>query len=283
MTRRFLYLACFLALAHNSGFSQSSYKGLTPGKSLRADAERMLGQPVNKVSETLIEYRPQPLTSKVYIQYRKDSPVVERVEVLCRMENSTCDDLIKSLNLHLPQEPNSAKADNQKWKFLYGSPLFVVTSGDFANGVVPARVAFYSRELYEAEFVRVGEANETAIAKAEEDRKKPDALEGSYGEVTGIVKLRSADGSLRPVGGALVEFYRTDGLSGYFKTTATKYGTFHFLGLSQTGTWVIVASGPGLKWSYLNRVRTPVGGLEIIAEPGDGARPTQEQVMAAIR
>ena len=271
-------------------FGQSTYKGLTPGQSTRADAERVLGRPVNKLSETLIEYRPQPLTGKIYVQYRKGSPIVERIEMLCRTQSSTCDDLIKSLNLALPQEPTASKFDGanyEKWKFLYGAPRFVVTSGDSADStgdnLPPSRLAFYSRELYEAEFVRVGEANEAAIAKAEEDRKKPDALTDAYGEVTGIIRLRSSDGSLKPVGGATVEFYRTDGLSGYSKQTANKYGTFHFLGIAQTGTWVAVASGPGLKWSYIKGVRTPVGGLEIIAEPGDGARPTQEQVMAAIR
>jgi hypothetical protein len=38
-------------------FGQSSYKGLTPGQSTRADVERVLGQPVKSVSKTLVEYK----------------------------------------------------------------------------------------------------------------------------------------------------------------------------------------------------------------------------------
>src|SRR5881296_2214074 len=114
MTNKTFGVALFLLLAFATGFGQTTFKGLTPGKSTRADVERVFGQPVKKLSETLIEYRPQPLTGKIYVQYRNGSPVVERIEVLCRLESSTCDALIKSLNLHLPPEPNSGKADDQK-------------------------------------------------------------------------------------------------------------------------------------------------------------------------
>ena len=277
---RIVFIILCLLVACGTCFGQSTFEGLTPGKSTRADAERVLGQPVKKVSETLIEYRPQPLTSKVYVQYRQGSPVIERIEVLCRLASSTCDDLIKSSNLHLPEEPNSGKADEQKWKFLYGSPLFIVTSGDNADLVgdrlVPSRVAFYSRELYEAEFVRVGEANEAAIAKAQEDRKKPPIPQP--GQITGIVKLNG-----NPVAGATVELYRTDALSGHFETKTDRYGIFIWLG-GLSGTYVAVVSGPGMKWTYVSGLNIPVASaLEIVAQPGDGARPTQAQVMAAIR
>ena len=43
-------------------FSQTSYKNLSPGKSTRADVERMFGQPVQSVSKTLAEYKSQRLT-----------------------------------------------------------------------------------------------------------------------------------------------------------------------------------------------------------------------------
>ena len=266
-------------------FAQSSYKGLTPGKSTRTEAERVLGRPVKSVSATLIEYRPQPLTSKVFVQYRAGSAVVERIEVLCRLENSTCNDFTKSLNLRLP-EPESAKVPELgggKYSvFYYGAPVYAAATIDDAgfenNEIVPFRIAFYSRELYQA----AKEGNEAAIAQAAEDQKKPPPLSGSYGEITGIVKLRAADGSLQPAVGATVDFYRTD-LSSRLQTTTDKYGVFRYVGLSQTGKWTVVVSGPGLKWNGVRNVQTPKAGIEIVLEPGDGARPTQEQVMAAIR
>src|SRR6185369_3624612 len=63
------------------------FKGLVPGQSTKQDAERVLGQPVEKVSETLYEYRYAPKDendwygrscTKVFVQYRPQSPVVER-------------------------------------------------------------------------------------------------------------------------------------------------------------------------------------------------------------
>jgi hypothetical protein len=270
-------ITLLLLMSGGTCFAQTAYKGLTPGKSTRVEIERLLGQPVNKVSETLLEYRSQPLTGKIYVQYRRNSPVVERIEFLCRTENSTCNDLIRSLSLRLPDDKAAAGAANEKkWRILYESPFFVVTSGDTADeltdgNLTPARLAFYSRELYEAEFSRVKVANE----KAAEDLKKPPPPEP--GQITGIVKLNG-----NPVAGATIDLYRMD-LSGRLQAKADRHGVFIFFGVF-SGSYVAVASGPGMKWAYVNGLRIPVpAALEIVAEPGDGARPTQEQVMAAIR
>ena len=285
ITRTFGVIIFAIAVCANC-FGQSSYKGLTPSQSTRADVERVLGRPVKSVSATLIEYRPQPLTIKIYVQYRKTSPVVERIEVLCKLENSTCNDLIKSLGLTLPTETNAGMIGEQKLRVLYGPPLFIVTSTDMAGvteaDVPPSSLAFYSPELYEAEFERIDKSNTDLIAKIEQEQHKAPALSGVYGEITGIVKLRAADGSLQPVAGATVDFYRID-LSGHLQTKTDKYGVFRSVGLSQTGKWTVVVSGPGLKWNGFRNVQTPKAGIEIVLEPGDGARPTPEQVMAAIR
>lgn len=280
-------IALLLLMSGATCFAQTSYKGLTPGKSTRAEAERVLGRPVKAVSGTLIEYRPQPLTDKIYVQYRVGSQVVERIEILCHTETSTCDDLIKSLNLRLPEEPDAVKLstpEDDRWKHLYGLPRFIVTSGSevIEDSVPVTRLAFYSRELYEADFVRVQAATEAYIAKIEEEQHKAPALSGVYGEITGIVKLRAADGSLQPVASATVDFYRID-LSSRLQTKTDKYGVFRYVGLSQTGKWAVVVSGPGLKWNGVRNVQTPKAGIEIVLERGDGARPTQEQVMATIR
>jgi TonB family protein len=169
MRNRLLVAVLLVLLVGLTCFAQSTYKGLTPGRSTRADVERVLGRPVKELSETLIEYRAQPLTGKIYVQYRKDSSVVERIEMLCRLETSTCEDLIKSLNMNLPENPDSENIDDQKWKSLYGSPLFIATSGvmaDVTSKSTPAsRLGFYSRELYESDFEEVREANEATLVK----------------------------------------------------------------------------------------------------------------------
>lgn len=161
----FLLFVCINCLG------QSSYKGLTPGQSTRADVARVLGQPVKEVSATLIEYRPQPLTGQIFVQYQKGSTVVERIEVLCRLENSTCEDLTKSLNLRLPKKPASEQVGDEKWKSLYGPPLFIVTSGVMADAagdsLPPSRVAFYSRELYEAYQATLPASNSRANSNIE--------------------------------------------------------------------------------------------------------------------
>ena len=144
-------------------FGQSSFKGLTPGQSTRAQVVRVLGQPVNKVSATLIEYRPQSLTGKIVVQYRKGSPVVERIEMLCQQEASTCDDLIKNLDLHLPlTDAAKVKRQGDEWLAYFGSPLLIVMTGDLTRRT-PAQVAFYSRELYEATAPEVKDAKEAVV------------------------------------------------------------------------------------------------------------------------
>ena len=273
----FLLLVCAICLG------QSSYKGLTPGKSTRADVERALGKPVKELSKTLVEYRPQPLTGQIFVQYREGSTVVERMEMICQ---TSCDDLIRTLNLRLPKEPDesdlSKLVDGDRWKSLYGSPRFIVTSGAIPDvsedSSPPSRVAFYSRELYEADFAGVKEANTAYIAKIEEGRTKP--LVPEPGQITGIVKLNG-----KPVAGATIDLYRTD-VTGYPRGVNAKtdrYGIFVFFG-GLSGTYAAVASGPGLKWTYVSGLKIPLtSALEIVAKPGDGARPTEEQVRAAIR
>lgn len=81
----------FLLLIYITGLGQTSYWGLTPGKSTKADVARVLGQAVKQVSGTLIEYRePEDVgkpegIDKIYVQYRDESvtAVVERIELVC--------------------------------------------------------------------------------------------------------------------------------------------------------------------------------------------------------
>lgn len=130
-------------------FAQSSYKGLTPGTSTRAEAERVLGQPVKNVSATLAEYRPQPLTSKIYVQYRKGTPVIERIEFLCALEKSDCSAFFEQQHSAMTDDDWEGTVGDglEKQSKYYRKPFYTVLTSANNKWI---RLAFYSRELYEA-------------------------------------------------------------------------------------------------------------------------------------
>jgi hypothetical protein len=144
-----LGIALLLLFLVSNCFAQTSYKGLTPGRSTRAEAERVLGQPVKNVSETLSEYRPQPLTSKIYVQYRKGSPVIERIEFSCALEKSDCSDFFAQQHSPMTDDDWEGTVGDglEKQSKYYRQPFYAVLT--FANNKW-VRLAFYSRELFEA-------------------------------------------------------------------------------------------------------------------------------------
>jgi hypothetical protein len=203
----------FLLLACVTVFGQTTYKGLTPGKSTKADVQRVLGPAVNAANPLLVEYRPQPLTGKIYVQYRKGAPVVERIEFLCRLANSTCNDLLNRLMLRLPENQETAKiiegGGKNKQVLYYGTPLYLVVSVDdeglVNNEVMPYRVAFFSRELYAASAAEVKEANEAAVLKGSGSHGGGSSLSGSWRIIqtgangarnTGVLKIRLSGNTL---------------------------------------------------------------------------------------
>lgn len=171
---RNLFIAFLTVMSCITGLGQKPYKGLTPGKSTRVDVERVLGQPVGKVSETLIEYRPQPLseynpqplTGKIYVQYRVGSPVAERIEVLCDSNSNCLGDMGKNCLYMLVQPYEAAVSrfplpeatakegkgtDKEKQIEYFGKPYYAVRTLILKNGnVAICTMGFYSLELYQA-------------------------------------------------------------------------------------------------------------------------------------
>src|ERR1044071_1246596 len=80
MAKRILFLALFVLLNSTGGRGQASFQELTPGKSSRADVERVLGQPTSQVSERLFEY--EKGGQQIYVQYGKSSAAAVRIEVV---------------------------------------------------------------------------------------------------------------------------------------------------------------------------------------------------------
>jgi hypothetical protein len=147
MIRRSLLAVGLLLFAWGICFSQTSFHGLTPGWSTRADVERLLGQPIKEHSSTLVEYHPLQESrargvTKVYVQYRKDSSVVERIESLLVQPRNRAD-ILK--NLQLPEQPAArganAAGDLQEY---FGPPFYIVLTyqgADASGGVARAATA----------------------------------------------------------------------------------------------------------------------------------------------
>lgn len=173
MARRILFLTFFMTLACTACFGQDTYKGLTPGRSTRGEAERVLGKPVRTVSVTLLEYKP-PVgdVGKLYVQYGDASSGarVERIELVCEMQPTAQ----RGCNVYLgkgdsdarsfPSESpiwaeakldarvasvSSSEEANSKMVSYFGSPDFIVSTRLDQKSGTEYRVGFYSRELYE--------------------------------------------------------------------------------------------------------------------------------------
>ena len=198
MKYKILIVMLLILMTAVASLAQTSYKGLMPGKSRKVEVERVLGQPVKQLSETLVEYRPQPLAGRIYVQYRAASGVVERIEFICRLPDSNCNDFMRSLNIQLPESADATAPTDDKGRYLAFSapPRYVAET--FAEVrlslhrpvprklLVPVRVAFYSRELYEVEVAKAKKANEAKTA------------------TTGEEPTRSDRGGTAPIGGAMI-------------------------------------------------------------------------------
>jgi hypothetical protein len=102
-------------------------------------------------------------------------------------------------------------------------------------------------------------------------------------QIEGTVKLKDADGTMKPVPGAQIDLYRTD-IKGQFSVKADKNGRFIRLGIPLTGTYTIVASGPGCAPSWQIGVRvSQVPSLDFVLSPGNGKVPTYDEVLAATK
>ncbi len=173
-------------------FGQTSFIGLTPGQSSRTDAERVLGGPVKKVSETLVEYAPRQLklthervtlnSGKIYVQYRDGSAaaVVERIELLlCASStevNRECNvpamhteyDRALSSGSSLDAYLKVNTSDGFKFVWYFGSPRYMVRTDIHKTGT-EVRWGFYSKELYDGTAPR---GNCTGMLRGEWDTNR---------------------------------------------------------------------------------------------------------------
>ena len=101
------------------------------------------------------------------------------------------------------------------------------------------------------------------------------------GELRGSVMMQQADGQKVPLTDAQIDVFRTD-IKGEYHTKTTKKGEFVFAGLPLVGSYVVVASHPTAAPNFQPNVRVGQGvPVEIVVTPGDGKRPTYDEVKNA--
>ena len=136
-----------LMLAGVPAAAVSTYKGLQPGKSTRADVERTLGQPVRTVSATLFEYSLADGPGSILVEFRPDA-VVDRIERrFVKPVSRTA--LLRSLGL--PETPEE-KGTNREGKLVeyFGDVktlALTYASAEPRSGIIS--VGYYSMELFE--------------------------------------------------------------------------------------------------------------------------------------
>src|SRR5262245_50493402 len=133
-----------ILLLASIGLSQTAFVGITPGKSSKTDAERILGRPVTSLSDTLFEYREKTRDQKVYVQYRPQNDVVDRVEAI--FDSPMARDGLAYM-LALPDRQDLSKYDKngRVEEYFGGQRLIVLThaSSEVTSPVI--RVGYYSK------------------------------------------------------------------------------------------------------------------------------------------
>lgn len=205
-----ILIATFLLFSSGVCFGQSTYKGLTPGKSTKADVGQVLGQPVQNVSKTLIEYKSPEGWGRSYVQYRDESPaaVVDRLEIIC--SDTTCAPVMGKLLQPLKDILEDALVGNSQFTVIpfkrvryYGTPRFIVyTDMVKADNSIENRLAFYSRELYESAIPKGGCTGtlfgtwDTDRGRATFTRTGDSGVTGTYSKNNGTFSLKNTRAGL---------------------------------------------------------------------------------------
>ena len=209
MAKRTLFLSLFIMLTAASGLAQSSFNGLTPGKSTRAEVERVLGNRVKSVSKTLVEYKSPEEGARLYVQYQDESPaaVVERIELTCFDNDEVHDKCGPVLNaigqLDAVLEDATASTIKPEGRVViryFGAPRFMVwrLSGKGVNA--EQRLAYYSQRLYESAAPKSGCTGtifgtwQTERGRVTIVRAGDNGIEGTYAKHNGSFSLKQNEG-----------------------------------------------------------------------------------------
>ena len=102
--------------------------------------------------------------------------------------------------------------------------------------------------------------------------------------VSGVVKVKKADGTTVPAAGMTVDAYRTDIDKGKMPSAKTnKKGEFNFVGFILGQSYCLVVSGPGINPELQPRVKAGMDTIAIEVNEGDGKTWTEDQVRTALK
>jgi hypothetical protein len=160
MMPRTLINILLVVLSCATCFAQSTYKGLTPGRSTRADVERLLGKPTNQVSESLFEYAQSG--SQIYVQYSKTLPTAIRIQSIYSPAVERSKVLAAE---HLPKVADTRRTNKHgALEEYFGYPNYVVLTYDESSQTQVSQVGYYSRELFESVTPELAKSTSTAAA-----------------------------------------------------------------------------------------------------------------------
>lgn len=160
MCNRIVGVFLFLLVMDFRGFSQSAYQGIQPGTSTQAQVEKVLGRPIKRVSETLIEYAPQSGAQKIYVQYRVGAGVVERIVFPFAPPRQRAE---IATSFGFAPQPTASHLNDQGWlEEYFGPPKSAVLSyggTTVSSGV--RQVEYYSPDLFKSAIAAVSTDTET--------------------------------------------------------------------------------------------------------------------------
>jgi hypothetical protein len=248
-------------------FGQSSFKGLTPGQSTRADVERVLGKPTKQVSERLFEYARDG--QQIFVQYSKTSPIAVRLELVYPTARERAQVISDE---KLPKVADARRTNKHAVLEEYFSyPKYVVLTYEENSQTRVSQVGYYSRELFAAATPELA-ASTPSSAGASGTSTSVSAgvisgawhIEQSAGGRTYIGTLTltqdgfgfkgaaawdnhqngSIKGALLDARGVAFTIYYSGGLEGYYEATLSENGTDMISGSARANK-----GGPTVSWS----------------------------------
>jgi hypothetical protein len=145
----------------------SALFGIEPGKSTRAEAEKVFGAPVKTVSSTRYAYKPTRGNSSIEIEYT-DAQLVDRIEVFLAPPLAR-DAVIRGFNLPTNADGTESR-EGRLTEYYGGSRSLTLAHADNEASSVVERVSYCSRELFEtlsAAVLKPGATNQATSAAVE--------------------------------------------------------------------------------------------------------------------
>jgi hypothetical protein len=240
--------------------AQTSYKGVLPGITSRAQVEHAFGQAVKEVSSTLSEYEASDVAGKIYVQFRSGANVVERVELIYQDPNDRSE---VAGPLKLPSRPTASQVNSKgKREEYYAAACIVLTFAGKSVEDGVSRVGYYSRELFDGAVPEVSKTSGVGDSGRPSDSAPPRTTEVSP---KGRETSSDSDPGLRALTGTF-EFSAPE-MAGQKSVIVEVVGD-KLRWRSSTVTDTLIATGNGSEKDADGNVTTLVYTFKFASKPG---------------